>query len=146
MQRQNKVKINNMPDENKVICNKGTTILKACASANILLNAPCNGEGTCGKCVVQVIEGASAPDSGEHQLLSGTMLKVGYRFACRSRVTDNIRLIIPSESRILKEKSVKASITRELHLRPNITKIFLKVQQPKERQGIADLDIVEGTI
>jgi len=146
MESETKLKVSILPDEKEVICNKGTTILKACASANILLNAPCNGEGTCGKCVVQVIEGASAPDSWEHQLLSGTMLKVGYRFACRSRVTDNIRLIIPSESRILKEKSVKASITRELHLRPNITKIFLKVQQPKERQGIADLDIVEGTI
>ncbi len=146
MENETKLKVSILPDEKEVICNKGTTILKACASANILLNAPCNGEGTCGKCVVQVIEGASAPDSWEHQLLSGTMLKVGYRFACRSMVTDNIRLIIPSESRILKEKSVKASITRELHLRPNITKIFLKVQQPKERQGIADLDIVEGTI
>ena len=74
------------------------------------------------------------------------MLKIGYRFACRSRVTDNMRLIIPAESRILKIKSVKASRIRELHLRPNITKIFLKVQQPKERHGIADLDIVEGSI
>ncbi|MBI5179964.1 MAG: DUF4445 domain-containing protein [Nitrospirae bacterium] len=146
MESETKLKVNILPDEKEVICNKGTTILKACASAGILLNAPCNGEGTCGKCVVQIIEGVSAPDSCEHQLLSGTMLKVGYRFACRSRVTDNMRLIIPAESRILKIKSVKASRVRELHLRPNITKIFLKVQQPKERHGIADLDIVEGSI
>ncbi len=146
MDSETKLKVSILPDEKEVICNKGTTILKACASAGIMLNAPCNGEGTCGKCVVQVIEGASAPDSCEHQLLSGTMLKVGYRFACRSRITDNIRLIIPTESRILKVKSVKASRVRELHLRPNITKIFLKVQQPKERHGIADLDIVEGSI
>ncbi|MBI5043444.1 MAG: DUF4445 domain-containing protein [Nitrospirae bacterium] len=146
METETKLKVNILPDEKEVICNKGTTILKACASAGIMLNAPCNGEGTCGKCVVQVIEGASPPDSCEHQLLSGTMLKVGYRFACRSRVTDNTQLIIPSESRILKEKSVKASRTRELHLRPNVTKMFLKVQQPKERKGIADLDIVEGAI
>jgi len=146
MESETKLKVNILPDEKEALCNKGTTILKACASAGIMLNAPCNGEGTCGKCVVQIIEGVSAPDSCEHQLLSGTMLKIGYRFACRSRVTDNIRLIIPAESRILKIKSVKASRTRELHLRPNITKIFLKVQQPKERHGIADLDIVEGSI
>lgn len=146
MESEAKLKVNILPDEKEVICSKGATILKACASAGIVLNAPCNGEGTCGKCVVQIIEGVSAPDSCEHQLLSGTMLKIGYRFACRSRVTDNIRLIIPAESRILKIKSVKASRTRELHLRPNITKIFLKVQQPKERHGIADLDIVEGSI
>lgn len=146
MESETKLKVNILPDEKEALCNKGTTILKACASAGIMLNAPCNGEGTCGKCVVQVIEGASAPDSCEHQLLSGTMLKVGYRFACRSVVNDNMQLIIPSESRILKEKSVKASKTRELHLRPNIAKIFLKVQQPKERHGIADLDIVEGSI
>ncbi len=146
MESEAKLKVNILPDEKEVICSKGTTILKTCAIAGIMLNAPCNGEGTCGKCVVQIIEGVSAPDSCEHQLLSGTMLKIGYRFACRSRVTDNIRLIIPAESRILKIKSVKASRTRELHLRPNITKIFLKVQQPKERHGIADLDIVEGSI
>jgi uncharacterized 2Fe-2S/4Fe-4S cluster protein (DUF4445 family) len=146
MESETKLKVYILPDEKEAVCNNGTTILKACASAGILLNAPCNGEGTCGKCVVQIIEGVSAPDSCEHQLLSGTMLKVGYRFACRSRVTDNMRLIIPAESRILKIKSVKASRVRELHLRPNITKIFLKVQQPKERHGIADLDIVEGSI
>ena len=146
MESEAKLKVNILPDEKEALCNKGTTILKACASAGIMLNAPCNGEGTCGKCVVQIIEGVSAPDSCEHQLLSGTMLKIGYRFACRSRVTDNMRLIIPAESRILKIKSVKASRIRELHLRPNITKIFLKVQQPKERHGIADLDIVEGSI
>lgn len=146
MESEAKLKVNILPDEKEVICNKGATILKTCASAGIMLNAPCNGEGTCGKCVVQIIEGVSAPDSCEHQLLSGTMLKIGYRFACRSRVTDNMRLIIPAESRILKIKSVKASRIRELHLRPNITKIFLKVQQPKERHGIADLDIVEGSI
>lgn len=146
MESEAKLKVNILPDEKEVICNKGTTILKACASAGIMLNAPCNGEGTCGKCVIQIIEGVSAPDSCEHQLLSDTMLKIGYRFACRSRVADNIRLIIPAESRILKIKSVKASRIRELHLRPNITKIFLKVQQPKERHGIADLDIVEGSI
>ena len=146
MESEAKLKVNILPDEKEALCNKGTTILKACASAGIMLNAPCNGEGTCGKCVVQIIEGVSAPDSCEHQMLSGTMLKIGYRFACRSRVTDNMRLIIPAESRILKIKSVKASRIRELHLRPNITKIFLKVQQPKERHGIADLDIVEGSI
>lgn len=146
MESEAKLKVNILPDEKEVICSKGATILKACAIAGIMLNAPCNGEGTCGKCVVQIIEGVSAPDSCEHQLLSGTMLKIGYRFACRSRVTDNMRLIIPAESRILKIKSVKASRIRELHLRPNITKIFLKVQQPKERHGIADLDIVEGSI
>lgn len=146
MESEAKLKVNILPDEKEVICSKGATILKACASAGIMLNAPCNGEGTCGKCVIQIIEGVSAPDSCEHQLLSGTMLKIGYRFACRSRVTDNMRLIIPAESRILKIKSVKASRIRELHLRPNITKIFLKVQQPKERHGIADLDIVEGSI
>lgn len=146
MDSETKLRVNILPDEKEVLCNKGTTILKACSSAGIMLNAPCNGEGTCGKCVVQVIEGASSPDSCEHQLLSGTMLKVGYRFACRSVVNDNMRLIIPAESRILKTKSVKASRTRELHLRPNIAKIFLKVQQPKERVGIADLDIVEGII
>ena len=146
MESEAKLKVNILPDEKEVICSKGATILKTCASAGIMLNAPCNGEGTCGKCVVQIIEGVSAPDSCEHQLLSGTMLKIGYRFACRSRVTDNMRLIIPAESRILKIKSVKASRIRELHLRPNITKIFLKVQQPKERHGIADLDIVEGSI
>ena len=84
MESEAKLKVNILPDEKEALCNKGTTILKACASAGIMLNAPCNGEGTCGKCVVQIIEGVSAPDSCEHQLLSGTMLKIGYRFACRS--------------------------------------------------------------
>ncbi|MBI3354376.1 MAG: DUF4445 domain-containing protein [Nitrospirae bacterium] len=146
MNNEIKLKVNILPDEKEVICNKGTTILNTCASAGIMLNAPCSGEGTCGKCVVQVIEGASAPDSCEFQLLSGTMLKTGYRFACRSKVNDNMRLIIPSESRIVKEKKVKASTARVLSLRPNIVKMYLKLQQPKERAGVSHLEVLEKAI
>lgn len=146
MANETKLKVSILPDEKEVICNKGVTILDACASAGIMLNAPCKGEGTCGKCVVQVIEGASAPDVCEFQLLSGTMLKTGSRFACRSKVNDNMRLIIPSETRIVKEKKVKASAGRVLSLRPNILKMYLKLQQPKERAGVSHLEVLEKAI
>lgn len=35
----------------------GSTILEAAKSANVAIDAPCNGNGSCGKCRVKLVSG-----------------------------------------------------------------------------------------
>ena len=37
-----------------------TTLVEAAGQAGIILNTPCGGQGTCGKCVVQAAGGGAA--------------------------------------------------------------------------------------
>ena len=39
----------------------GATVLEAAASAGLVIDTRCGGSGTCGKCRVQVTQGADPP-------------------------------------------------------------------------------------
>ncbi len=43
----------------------------------------CNGNGTCGKCMVRFLKGAPLPTQSERVLLSADRLRAGVRLACR---------------------------------------------------------------
>lgn len=81
------------------ICAEGTLLLDAIRRAGIQLITLCGGQGTCGRCRVQVREGQVLPPTpAEQALLSPKELAAGYRLACQLRVTDNLRIHIPPES------------------------------------------------
>ncbi|MDD3791211.1 MAG: 2Fe-2S iron-sulfur cluster-binding protein, partial [Sphaerochaetaceae bacterium] len=57
--------------------------------------APCGGNGLCGKCIVQLLEGEGSPlDEDEKRLLSGQQIEEGIRLACRLRLPVGGRLTI----------------------------------------------------
>ena len=56
----------------------------ALVSAGIAVNAPCSGNGSCGKCLVQLVEGHL--DSPKSFYISDTDYAEGWRLACLSRV------------------------------------------------------------
>ena len=62
------------------------------------INAPCGGEGTCGKCRVQVVSGSVA--DGLSERLKGEEVEQGYRLACRAQAIEDVTLQIPVESSI----------------------------------------------
>ena len=60
------------------------TLLEAARSANVAIDAPCSGNGSCGKCLVQLVEGHL--DSPKSFYISDTDYAEGWRLACLSRV------------------------------------------------------------
>ena len=46
-------------DANPVVieCNAGDNLLELARRANVAIDAPCSGNGSCGKCRVKLIEG-----------------------------------------------------------------------------------------
>lgn len=63
---------------------KGDNLLDALVRSRLTISNECGGMGTCGKCVVRVVEGAIDISSQDKKLLSETELMEGYRLACTS--------------------------------------------------------------
>ena len=58
---------------------------QAAAALGVVLNAPCGGEGTCGKCRVQVLDGGIDPLLPEERaLLTTEQVESGLRLGCRA--------------------------------------------------------------
>ena len=62
----------------------GENLLKVARRAGIAIDAPCSGNGSCGKCLVQLVEGDL--DSPKSCYISDTDYAEGWRLACLSRV------------------------------------------------------------
>ena len=59
----------------------------------------CGGEGTCGRCKVQLLEGQLSPQTpAEQSMLSQKELEEGYRLACQAYPRSDVRLLVPPDS------------------------------------------------
>ncbi len=80
-------------------CPAGVSLLECARLLGVDLVSICGGNGTCGRCVVQVVEGAVSPVSpAEEEFLSKRLLAEGYRLACRARPLGRCRIRVPPES------------------------------------------------
>mgnify|MGYP000499627163 CR=1 FL=1 len=77
----------------------GTSLLDCARLLGVGLISLCGGVGSCGRCVVQVLEGeVSSPDSVEEAALGPDRLATGYRLACRAVPLGSCKVRIPPES------------------------------------------------
>ena len=88
--------------QTRLSVSRGVTLLQAMQSGGCLpVEAPCGGKGTCGRCLVEVRGGVSAPSSREQELLSGGETK---RLACLALVESDCEVFLPvREERIAAE-------------------------------------------
>lgn len=70
-----------------VAAEKGENLLKVARRAGIAINAPCSGNGSCGKCLVRLIAGNL--DSPKSFYIDALEYQEGWRLACLSRVVDD---------------------------------------------------------
>ncbi len=80
-------------------CPADATLLDCARQLGVGLVNLCGGEGSCGRCVVQVLSGdVSDVSVGEKDLLSQEELAQGYRLACRARPLSDCKIRVPPES------------------------------------------------
>lgn len=74
----------------KTVETKGEGYLPEVAKdAKIKIKTPCDGKGTCGKCLVKITKGkVSPPTSKELKKLGESKILEGYRLACQVNVLD----------------------------------------------------------
>jgi uncharacterized 2Fe-2S/4Fe-4S cluster protein (DUF4445 family) len=94
-------------------------------AAELPLEQPCAGRGTCGKCKVLVETGAAPPDEIERTNLTAGELAVGNRLACRARVETDMQVtlapivvysnkIFQANTRFKREKQVPLGLAIDL--------------------------------
>jgi len=85
-------KIQNSADI-KVQAAQGENLLELARKAGVAIDAPCAGNGTCGKCRVKLISGAVEMEKNNH--LSDADFADQWRLACQSRVCGDAVIWIP---------------------------------------------------
>lgn len=82
-------------NEETVFAEKGQTLMDALHKAGIRgTDAPCGGNGKCGKCLVRAQGDISPADIGEKELLAG---REHYRLACLAKVEGDCTLYLEDE-------------------------------------------------
>ena len=74
-------------------CNIGDNLLEAARRANVVIDAPCSGNGSCGKCRVQLLEGALDCIKSRH--ISDEEWDAGWRLSCNAKVAGDCTVLIP---------------------------------------------------
>lgn len=72
----------------------GESLLEAANKVNLAIDAPCSGNGTCGKCRVKLLSGDA--ESKESRHISPEEYAEGYRLACSTRVTAAATVFVPA--------------------------------------------------
>ncbi len=91
-------KINFQPEGKSIEVDAGTNLLDAAKHAGVHINAPCGGEGICGKCRVIVKQGEFETEKSGH--LTQDEIDKGYLLACRTKIKSSMTVDVPIESRI----------------------------------------------
>ena len=80
-------------------CPEGHSLLDCARQLGVDLVNLCGGAASCGRCVVQVLDGeVSEPAAGEGKFLSSEELAEGYRLACRTIPLGDCKVRVPPES------------------------------------------------
>jgi uncharacterized 2Fe-2S/4Fe-4S cluster protein (DUF4445 family) len=76
----------------------GTKILEAAGRAGLIIQSPCGGQGTCGKCRVRVVSGRCEGAAQAPACVSAELWRDGHRLACQTTVDGAAVIDIPPES------------------------------------------------
>ena len=81
----------------KVPASAGDNLLELAQKAGVKIDAPCSGNGVCGKCRLRLIAGTvEHPDNSLH--LTREEYEDGWRLACQSRVLGDATFLVPTEA------------------------------------------------
>ena len=77
----------------QIECNAGDNLLELARRANVAIDAPCSGNGSCGKCRVKLIEGALETIQSRH--ITSDEYEAGWRLSCNSKVLGDCTVFVP---------------------------------------------------
>jgi len=118
----------------------GTTIFDAASWNGIAIDSTCGGHGTCKKCKVRVVEGASPLSPVDPRAFTTDELKAGWRLACRAAAQEDLAVEVPPLQ--TRPKAALVGVGRHVILRPAVQKRYLELDEPTLEDQTPDLDRV----
>lgn len=110
-------------------CNAGDNLLDLAKRANVAIDAPCGGNGSCGKCRVQLVEGQL--DSMKSRHITDEEYEAGWRLSCCSKVVGDVTVLVPDIASAYQSRMKTADLSS-----PQEIAIFEECQQKMKESGI----------
>ena len=110
-------------------CNAGDNLLEVARRANVAIDAPCSGNGSCGKCRVQLLEGELETIKSRH--ISEEEYTAGWRLSCNSKVMSDCTVLVPDIASAYQSRMKTADLSS-----PEEVAIFEEAQAALLESGI----------
>ena len=112
-----------------VECNVGDNLLELARRANVAIDAPCSGNGSCGKCRVKLVAGELESFPTRH--ISDAEYQEGWRLSCSSKVQSDCTVFVPDIASAYQSRMKTADLSS-----PKEVAIFDECQENLKRSGI----------
>jgi len=112
------------PEGKEVHIKEGETILEAAHQAGIYINSECGGEGVCGRCKVQILEGTYEKKYSFVTFLTTDEIQQGYALACQTEIHSDLVVSIPPQAALEGEQILKTGTTLSYSFPEKVEKEF----------------------
>ncbi len=110
-------------------CNLGDNLLELARRANVAIDAPCSGNGSCGKCRVKLVEGEVESLPSRH--ISEGEWEAGWRLSCNTKVLGDCVVFVPDIASAYQSRMKTADLSS-----PKEIAIFEDCQSNLKESGI----------
>ena len=113
-----------------VSANENDNLLEVARGANVAIDAPCSGNGSCGKCRVKLLEGEL--DSPRTSHLTQQEYDEGWRLSCCSRIRSDVTVLVPDIALAYQSRMKTADLSTGEEIA-----VFTRLQEQIHQAGIA---------
>lgn len=110
-------------------CNDGENLLELARRANVAIDAPCSGNGSCGKCRVKILEGQVESLPSRH--ISEEEYQEGWRLSCSCKVKGDCTVFVPDIASAYQSRMKTADLSS-----PQEIAIFEACEESLRESGI----------
>ncbi len=112
----------------EIACNVGDNLLELARRANVAIDAPCSGNGSCGKCRVKLVEGQVETIPSRH--IGEEEFEAGWRLSCNCKVVGDCTVFVPDIASAYQSRMKTADLSS-----PEEVAIFEKAKKEMETEG-----------
>ena len=112
-----------------VECNIGDNLLELARRSNVAIDAPCSGNGSCGKCRVKMVSGEVETIPSRH--ITADEFEAGWRLSCNCKVLSDCVVFVPDIASAYQSRMKTADLSS-----PKEVAIFEAAQEDLKARGI----------
>ncbi|MBQ3529575.1 MAG: DUF4445 domain-containing protein [Oscillospiraceae bacterium] len=112
----------------EIACNLGDNLLELARRANVAIDAPCSGNGSCGKCRVKLVEGQVETIPSRH--ITEEEFEAGWRLSCNCKVVGDCTVFVPDIASAYQSRMKTADLSS-----PEEVAIFEEAKRQLETEG-----------
>ncbi len=117
-------------DAVSISANAGEKLLDVARKANVAIDAPCSGNGVCGKCRVRLVSGYLDAPINRH--ISNEEYEAGWRLACLAQISGDAEIEVPAIASAYRSRMKMADLSS-----PEEIAIFEDLHRQLEEAGIS---------